>query len=59
MGSLSMEKLRLVENDPKHSEMEKLQILQNNLMQVIMRKRVSDKVPIKELLNQTGYLGVK
>jgi hypothetical protein len=35
-----------------------LQVLQNTLMRVILGKKITDQVPIRELLDRTGYLSI-
>ncbi len=50
--------VQLSQEDPKHSDMRRLQILQNGLMRIILGLKVSDRKSVDYLLERTSYLSV-
>ena len=49
---------RLNDNDPHVGLIQKLQVIQNKAMRMILRKKRLDKVPTKDLLEEMGWLSV-
>ena len=49
---------RLQANDPPIGLIHKLQVIQNKAMRIVLRKKRLDKIPIKDLLEEMGWLSV-
>jgi hypothetical protein len=50
--------VRLEESESVHHYMQQLQIMQNKMMRVILKKRLADHIPVRKLLEETGFLSV-
>ena len=49
---------RLQDKDPPNGLIHKLQVIQNKAMLIVLRKERLDKIPIKNLLEEMGWLSV-
>ena len=50
--------LRLQETDPQSSLMHRIQRVQNDMLRVVMGKKLKDRARVSEMLEDTGFLSV-
>ena len=51
-------KIRFVHEDPQNMDMKRLQVLQNSMIRVLIRKKKSDRINMEEARKKLGFLSV-